>query len=308
MPLIGTMDSGVSALRTFQKGLEVIGNNIANVNTTGFKAASAKFSDSFSNILQQSSPAPASGNGSNTPTTAVGTGVNLAGISTNYSQGSLSSTGNITDLGIAGNGYFIVRNSVTGASYATRAGDFRVDSQGYITTQAGYRLQGLTGGVAAIPASAGPPAVAAVAAVPPTTVGDIKLSTPPAGTQLQSYSIDGSGNLVEFYSNGTSGITNQVLLQNFNDQSALSSVGNGLFTGMVSAGPVSGSVTLSSANNTPGASGVGEIRSGTLELSNVDLTQQFSDLITVQRSFEAASHLITVSDTVLGDIVDLKTR
>ena len=300
------MDSGVSALRTFQKGLELIGNNIANVDTVGFKSASAKYSDSFSNILQQSAPAPSSGNGSNTPTTAIGTGVNLAGISTNYNQGSLSSTGNITDLGIAGNGYFVVRDSVTGASYATRAGNFRMDSQGYITTQQGYRVQGLTGGVAAIPAVVGPPAVAAVPAVPPATVGDIKLGTPPTGTQLQSYTIDNSGNLVEFYSDGTSGVTNQVLLQKFNDQSALSSVGNGLFAGMVSAGPVSGSVALTAANNTPGSGGLGEIRSGTIELSNVDLTQQFSDLITTQRSFQAASHLITVSDTVLGDIVDLK--
>src|SRR5438270_9467854 len=101
MSLIGTMDSGVSALRTFQKGLEVIGNNIANVNTTGFKSADAKYADSFSNILQASSPAPASG-GSDTPTTGIGTGVNLAGVTTNFSQGSLSTTGSSTDLGISG--------------------------------------------------------------------------------------------------------------------------------------------------------------------------------------------------------------
>ena len=321
MSLIGTMDSGVSALRTFQKGLEVIGNNIANVNTTGFKGASAKYTDSFSNILQASSPAPASGTGSDTPTVGVGTGVSLAGINTNFSQGSLSSTGNVTDLGISGNGYFVVSNTSDGTDYATRAGDFRLDSQGYLVSQQGYRVQGLTGGVAgtpAIPAVAadptatppivGSPAVAAVPAVLPTTVGDIKLGTPPTGTQLKSFSVDRSGNVVEFYSDGSSATTNQILMQNFKDPSALTSVGNGLFTTMTSAGPVSGSVTLTAADNSPGQSGLGAIQSGTLELSNVDLTQQFSDLITTQRSFQAASRLITVSDGVLDDIVNLKTR
>src|SRR5258708_39646771 len=121
MSLIGTMDSGVSALRTFQKGLEVIGNNIANVNTTGFKSADATFTDSFSNILQQSSPAPASGAGSDTPAVGLGTGVRLAGISKNFSQGSLSTTGSSSDLGISGNGYFMVKDSASGAYYATRS-------------------------------------------------------------------------------------------------------------------------------------------------------------------------------------------
>jgi flagellar hook protein FlgE len=293
MSLIGTMDSGVSALRTFQKGLEVIGNNIANVNTTGFKSADAKYADSFSNILQLSSPAPAGGNGSDTPTTGVGTGVSLAGIATNFSQGSLSSTGSNTDLGISGNGYFVVRNATDSSLYATRAGSFRMDTQGYLTSQQGYRVQGLTGGDAT---------------TPPAAVGDVQLGTPPTGTQLQSFSIDKLGNVVEFYSDGTSATTNQILMQNFRDPSALVGVGNGLFTSLDTAGPVSGSVTLTAADNTPGASGLGSIQSGTLELSNVDLTQQFANLITTQRSFQAASRLITVSDTVLDDIVNLKTR
>lgn len=291
MSLIGTMDSGVSALRTFQKGLEIIGNNIANVNTTGFKSADAKYSDSFSNILQASTPASATG--SETPASAIGTGVSLTGISTNFSQGSLSSTGNNTDLGISGNGYFIVTDPTTKVSYATRAGDFRVDSQGYLVTQQGYRVQGLTGGDAS---------------AAPATVGDIKLGTPPTGTQLQSFAMDTSGNLVESYADGSSATTNQVLMQNFNDPAALTSVGNGLFSSMATAGPVSGSTTLTAAANSPGIGGLGTIQAGTLESSNVDLTQQFADLITTQRSFEAASRLITVSDTVLEDITNLKTR
>ena len=80
MALIGTLSSGVSALRTFSKGLEVIGNNIANLNTTGYKASQASFSDSFSNTLRGS--APSNGVNSSLPGMQVGTGVQLDGILT----------------------------------------------------------------------------------------------------------------------------------------------------------------------------------------------------------------------------------
>lgn len=283
------MGSGVSALRTFMKGLEVIGNNIANVNTTAFKASEAKYSDSFSNILQRSAPSTATT--ANTPSTGVGTGVTLAGVATTFTQGSLASTGRETDLGISGNGFFHVKNSVDGSEYATRAGNFRWTDQGYLVSSQGFRVQGLTGAGLA-------------------TVGDIQLGTPPAGTQRQSVSIDRSGNVVEFYSDGTSATTNQVLLQAFNDPSALTKEGNNLYSGLISAGPIgaaAGSSALQTGTvNAPGENGLGTIQSGTLELSNVDLTDQFANLITTQRSFQAGSRLVTVSDTVLEDIVNLK--
>ncbi len=277
------MGSGVSALRTFMKGLEVIGNNIANVNTTSFKASEAKYTDSFSNILQRS--APSSSTSSNTPSAGVGTGVKLAGVATNFSQGSLASTGRETDLGISGNGFFHVKNIVDGMEYATRAGDFRWDDQGFLVNNAGLRVQGATGtGLG--------------------TVGDVQLGTAPTGTQRQSVTIDRAGNVVEFYSDGTSATTNRLLLQQFNDPSALVNEGGNLYSSLLAAGPV-GAPT---GTNDPGTNGLGNIQSGTLELSNVDLTDQFSDLITTQRSFQAGSRLVTVSDTVLEDIVNLKSR
>lgn len=289
MSLIGTMGSGVSALRTFMKGLEVIGANIANVNTTGYKASEAKYSDSFSNILQRSAPSSASG--SNTPATGIGTGVTLAGVNTNFNQGSLASTGKETDLGISGNGFFHVKNTIDGTEFVTRSGDFRWDDQGYLVTAQGYRVQGATGtGL--------------------STIGDVKLATPPTGTQRQSVTIDRAGSVVEFYSNGTSATTNQVLLQNFVDPSALVKEGSNLYSGLIAAGPVgaaSGSSALQASGvNDPGTNGLGFIQAGTLELSNVDLTDQFANLITTQRSFQAASRLVTVSDAVLEDIVNLK--
>ncbi len=291
MALIGTLGSGVSALRTFMKGLEVIGNNIANVNTTGFKASEAKYSDSFSNILQRSAP---SGTGSsNTPSTGVGTGVALAGVSTNFSQGSLSSTGRDTDLAVSGNGFFHVTNPNGGTTYATRSGDFRWSDQGFLVTSQGYRVQGLTGAGL-------------------TTVGDVQLGTPPAGTQRLSISTDRSGSIIEFYSDGTSATTNQVLLQQYSDPSSLTKEGNNLYSSLLAAGPVgaaAGTTALQAGTvNAPGQNGLGTIQSGALELSNVDLTDQFANLITTQRSFQAGSRLITVSDTVLEDIVNLKQR
>jgi flagellar hook protein FlgE len=136
-------------------------------------------------------------------------------------------------------------------------------------------------------------------------VGDIKLGTPPGTSQLQSFSFDRQGNLVEFYSDGSSATTNQVLLQNYRDPTALQRAGDNLFTGFDAAGPVGG-FALTAANNKAGANGLGTIESGTLELSNVDLTEQFANMITAQRSFQASSRIVTVSDSVLEEIVNLK--
>ena len=284
MSLIGTLTSGVSALRSFGKGLEVIGANIANVNTTAYKGSAASFTESFSNTLRSS--APSNGSVSSQSAVQVGTGVQLSGITTNFNQGALDSTGNTTDLGVSGSGFFIVKDSTGGQQFATRDGHFRIDDKGFLVTQSGLRAQGLTG------TSLG-------------ATGDIQIGlTLPAGTQLQSISFDTSGNLIEFYSNGTSATTNRVQLQNFNDTSALMRQGGNLYTGLTNAGPVGGGILA--GNNNPGLSGLGSIQSGTLESSNVDLTQQFSDLITMQRSFQAGSRLITVSDTILDDIVNLK--
>lgn len=288
MALIGTLTSGVSALRTFSKGLEVIGNNIANINTTGYKSSQASFAESFSNTMRGS--APSNNAASSMPGLQVGTGVQLAGISTNFAQGALTSTGVTTDLGISGRGFFIVRDPTSGSIYASRDGSFRLDDNGFLVTQAGLRVRGLTGG------SAGSA---------PATLADIRIGqNMPAGAELQSISIDRQGNLIEFYSDGTSATTNKIQLQNFNDTSALMREGNNLYSGLTAAGPLGGGILA--GGNDPGESGLGNIQSGVLESSNVDLTAQFSDLITTQRSFQAGSRLITVSDTVLEDIVNLK--
>lgn len=289
MSLIGTLTSGVSAMRTFTKGLEVIGNNIANVNTVGYKSSRAVYADSFSDTLR--GPAPSTATTSNQSALQIGSGVKLSSVVTRYSQGSLNTTGVATDLGISGNGYFRVQNPVDGQEYVTRAGAFRIDDSGYLVTSLGYRVLGLTGGVAG---------------TPPATLGPIRLATlAPTDPQRKEISIDRTGNLIEFYADGTSVTTNQVLLQNFADPSSLVREADNLFSGMLTAGPIGGA-TMTAANNTPSSNGLGSIESGALELSNVDLTEEFANMITTQRSFQASSRLVTVSDSVLEDIVNLK--
>jgi len=288
MSLIGTLTSGVSAMRAFTKGLEVIGSNIANVNTVGYKSSTVNYSDTFSNTLRAS--APSAGSASNTAAIQVGTGVQISQISTNNTQGSLSTTGIDTDLGISGNGYFLVKNPSDGQVFATRAGNFHLDDQGYLTTYQGYRVQGATGGTSA---------------TAPAAYGDIKLGTPPTGTQLTSFSIDKTGLLTEFYSDSSSISTNQVLLQNYSDTSALMKQGDNLYSGFTAAGII-GPTTPTVATNAPGGSGLGSIKAKALELANVDLTDEFANMITTQRSFQASSRMITVSDTLLEDIVNLK--
>jgi len=288
MSLIGTLTSGVSAMRSFTKALEVIGNNVSNVNTVGFKGSTVSFADSFSNTLRSS--APSSGTSSNQSATQVGTGVRLSQIGTRFTQGALSTTGLNTDLGVSGNGFFLVSNPADGQLFATRAGNFRIDDNGYLVTYQGYRVQGATGGTTS---------------ATPSAFGDIQLGTPPTGTELTSFSISAAGNLTEFYSDGTSVTTNQVLLQAYSDPSALIKSGDNLFTGFSAAGII-GANPPTAAGNAPGGNGLGSIQAGTLELANVDLTEEFANMITTQRSFQASSRLVTVSDQVLEEIVNLK--
>jgi flagellar hook protein FlgE len=288
MPLIGTLTSGISAMRSFTKGLEVIGNNIANVNTTGFKASTTSFSDSFSNTLRAS--APSNGGTTNQSATQIGTGVRLSQISTRFTQGGLTTTGVPTDLAISGNGFFLVRNQVDGQTFATRSGEFRIDDQGYLVSTHGYRVQGLNGGSTTTPLS--------------TALGDIRVGqNVPAGLALQSFSIDSNGNLTEFYSDGSSAVTNAVQLQNYRDPSALQKQGDNLYTGFTAAGIID---IAGAEYGSPGSNGLGKVESGQIELSNVDLTEEFANMITTQRSFQASSRLVTVSDQVLEEIVNLK--
>jgi len=109
--------------------MDVIGNNLANTNTLGFKAGNTY----FSSMLNQS----LSGSGA----LSVGQGVAVANISNQFSQGSFETTGNTTDMAIDGDGFFMVRD-IEGATYYTRAGAFHIDTNGILVDGNGYKVQG----------------------------------------------------------------------------------------------------------------------------------------------------------------------
>jgi flagellar hook protein FlgE len=144
MALLNSLNSGVTALKTFSRSLEVIGDNIANVNTTAFKGSKTRNEDTFSDLLQRS--APSDGTTPNRDAIQVGTGVQLASVRQSFTQGSISTTGIPSDLAISGNGFFVVRNETTGDVFATRAGDFRIDDRGALMTNGGLNVQGLVDG------------------------------------------------------------------------------------------------------------------------------------------------------------------
>lgn len=127
-----SFDTALSGLRASSNALNVAGNNIANANTTAFKAGTIRFADVFLNSLGF--------NGANAQL-QIGNGVTTAAIYRTFSQGSLADSGSPTSMAIQGNGYFVVRD-LAGAQSYTRAGDFILDKDGFLVTPGGQRVQG----------------------------------------------------------------------------------------------------------------------------------------------------------------------
>ena len=284
--MLRSLNSGISGLRFQQDKLDVIGNNIANVNTVGFRAGRAQGVDVFSQRLSEFS--------TNSSASQIGSGVSLASVSSSFAQGNIDSTGQPYDMAIDGSGFFLVRDTSNNATYATRAGDFRADANGFLTTTEGMRVQG------EIPGS-------------PGVSSDIKITlTPtapalPADTEAVSWRIESNGDV-----NLTLRSTlvpppatppdplkvAQIQVQTFRDINSLSKVGNNRFGNLAAAGPV--------GLGTAGQAGRGQVRWQSLEQANVDLATQFTDLMVTQRGYQANAKIITTSDEILQELINLK--
>jgi flagellar hook protein FlgE len=412
MPVSGSLGAGVAALRSFSRGLEVLGSNIANSSTIGYKGSRVEYGESFNNFLQRS----ASGQGSSLTATQIGTGVNLATTQGIFTQGNITETGVDTDIAISGSGYFKVRDPSDGSVFISRAGNFRIDNNGYLVTQGGLRVQGLAGGgatfiatgtrlgdgtvAAAVPSvaanivggqiqdnigvlalgtgydDANPPEVTirgdgfgarGIATVvngvvtgvqitepgqgytsftvtfseppgsdvrftlsdsqPPVNYGDVKVELPvfgAGGIQLtditdnaigggpfgvdqlknlfpgvSAFAINNDGQVQLLLDSGDFFTVGQLLLTEVADPQSLMREGDNLFSGAQVAGIVV-------ENGVPGSGGLGKLKQGALELSNVDLTEQFAELISTQRAFQAGSRIITTADTILQEVINLK--
>jgi flagellar hook protein FlgE len=391
--MLRSLFAGISGLRAHQQMMDVTGNNIANVNTTGFKASQALFSDTLSQYLQAAG-SPQGQNGGSNPA-QIGLGVKLGGIETNFAQGAAQTTGRSTDLMISGDGFFMVRNG--GEHLYTRAGAFSFDANGRLTDPSGGVVQGWLASNGVVDNNSSPTdlqlpvgtllrphptsAVTVAGNLPADTTSaspvvtsitsydqqgnaqtftasfvklsgtswDVTLSdgtststaqtisfaangstpnpasvtfngvtvdlsgitsyagasTISAQTQngspmgsLQAFSIAPDGTVVGVFSNGLREPLAQIALATFNNPPGLEKVGDSRFRATVNSGvPLLGQA---------GGGGRGQLQSGVLEMSNVDLAQEFTSLVIAQRGFQANSKVITTSDELLQDLVNLK--
>ncbi len=414
--MLRSMYSGITGLRSHQTMMDVVGNNIANVNTAGYKSSATVFQDVLSQTLQGGN-APRGEQAGRNPA-QIGLGVQLGGISTNWSQGATQLTGRATDLAIQGDGFFAVQQG--GETLYTRAGSFSFDSNGTLVTPSGGTVLGWSAqdGVVGTNGPLGPVQLpvgrtlaptqteavrlggnlpadaadgtelvnsinvydaqgalvpltvtytktgtdawqvtgtmpAAIAGDPDVTAFDSPLAWDPvtgtfdlteiavpagglaaAGTfntdlvislgnpaeamtqyagnnsisaleqdgaamgNLQSFSIAADGTVMGVFSNGLREPVALIALANFSNPGGLEKVGGSLFR----PSPNSGVVQVGAA----GSGGRGSLAGGTVEMSNVDLAQEFTNLIVAQRGFQANSRVISSSDELLQDLVNLK--
>ncbi|MBI5837320.1 MAG: flagellar hook protein FlgE [Candidatus Eisenbacteria bacterium] len=177
--MLRAMFSGVTGLRAHQTMMDVIGNNIANINTIGFKTGRARFAEQFSQLLQAASPGSGTQGGTNPMQIGMGTGV--AGIDNFFGQGTLENTGLGTDLAIQGDGFFILGSG--GGQQYTRAGAFSFDAQGRLVDPGtGKVVQGYM-------------ADAAGTIAPGTALSDLRISTDATASAKPTTQMEVHGNL-----------------------------------------------------------------------------------------------------------------
>jgi flagellar hook protein FlgE len=283
--MLRSLFAGISGLRSNQTMLDVTGNNIANANTIGFKSSTTVFQDTLSQMLTGASGANAQRGGTNP--IQVGLGVQVAAISSNFNQGSAQTTGRATDLMIQGDGMFVVQ--VGTEQLYTRAGAFTFDENGTLVTPTGARVQGYALDAAGAPTGG----------LIDVTLNTAGLTPPvPAGVDLKSYTIGSDGIVQGVFSDGVQRPMVRLAIADFNNVMGLERVGETMFRESANSGVAQLGVT--------GQGSRGTLMGGALEMSNVDLSAEFTNLILAQRGFQASSRVITTSDQVLEDLVNIK--
>ena len=271
------MFAAISGLKNHQIMLDTTANDLANVNTLGYKAARTTFRDSLSQMQRGGAAAGGAQGGSNAA--QVGLGVQLGSIDNLMSSGAIQSTGNVLDVAIQGGGWFRVGSATpptvpTDFQY-TRAGNFTTNDQGYLTTSDGYYVIGRDASGAG--------------------GNDTFLQIPPGSTNT-SIGQDGAVSYVP--AGGGPRVTAGYLsLAEFANESGLERASGNRWI----AGPNSGTEQVS----TPGGT-YGITTSGAVEMSNVDLASEFTNMITAERGFQANSRVISTADEMLQDLVNLK--
>jgi flagellar hook protein FlgE len=274
--------SAVSGIDANQTYLDVIGNNIANANTTGYRSQEVDFTDLMSQQMAGAT-SPTTTNGGLNPL-SVGSGTRVGAITNNQTEGAPQLTGNPSDVAIQGAGYLVAVQN--GQQLYTRAGDLTVDATGDVVTSTGALVQGweATGGVVT------PTGATTGVTIPPGL-------TNAAGATLESYSIEADGTISGAFSDGTSSPIAQLALASVTNPNGLDAIGNSMYA----VTPNSGPATV----GTPGSTGLGTLLGGNLETSNVDLSDQLTNLIVAQEAYQANTKVITTTSTVLQALMSM---
>ncbi|MCQ2008955.1 MAG: flagellar hook-basal body complex protein [Sporolactobacillus sp.] len=258
--LLRSLGTGVTGLKNFQTYLDVVGNNIANVSTTGFKKGRINFEDVFSSNLQ--------GATQNKNAIQVGLGSESSSIDNILTGGTVNSTGNPYDLAINGEGYFQVTDGNN--TYYTRAGDFKLNSEGNGLVNSQGMTLSITGAVDSF-------------------------------ADVSSFTVNDSGHITGVRTdNGAAANLGNINLYVFSNPAGLEKAGNSLYQQTTG----SGNATLVTADNGLGSST--KIQQNALEGSNVDLTDEMTALIEAQRAYQANARTITTADQILQELVQLK--
>lgn len=287
------MFSAISGLKVNQTMLDVTANDLANVNTVGYKSARTTFQDSLAQMQRGASGANSSSGGANA--LQVGLGVQLGSVDNLMTGGAPMTSGNPLDVYIQGAGWLRVGlgdgATLPTAFQFTRAGNMTLNATGDLTTQDGHYVVGV---------NAVATTTAGVTTYAPGTT-DSYINVPPGSTDVTIGQDGGVSYIDQDTASGTFGervTAGYLALAKFSNEGGLQRTGGSLWLQSAS----SGGPTI----GTPNTNGYGQTVSGMLEMSNVDLANQFTTMITAQRGFQANSRVISTADEMLQDLVNLK--
>ncbi len=280
--MLGAMYSGITGMDAASEAMDVVGNNIANVNTCAFKSGSISFASVFSDSI---------GAIGGSPGNEKGQGVQVVGLDSVWEQGALETTMNPTDVSIQGDGFFAINDGTvadTTTGY-TRAGQFSWDNTSQLTDPDGQVVQGFAWD-----------AVSGVWNVTGTEDIDIDVASDPGppATVFSDLDIEADG-VITGLNSVTAARENlyKIALHNFPNKDALRKVTGNEYQATADSGPV---VIYES-----GDPGVGTIQSNHLEMSNVDLASEFVNLIVSQKAFQANSRVISSTSDMLSEVINI---
>jgi flagellar hook protein FlgE len=289
--MMSGMYAAISGLDAHQTMLDVTANNLANVDTVGYKAQSAQFSDELSQLIAAGTSA--NGYSAGTNPLQVGLGTQVGSIDNVMTAGGTQTTGNPTDVLVQGNGWLRVANGNVSttppafdATQYTRAGNLTFNASGYLCTQTGQYVLGY-----------GATQNASTGTYSANTAGGANnpIIVPPGSTNV-TIGADGSVNYQT--PSGTSVTAGYISLATFPNQAGLQRNGGSLW----SATAASGAETAGQ----PSTAGYGQTISGELEQSNVDMGTEFTNMIEAERGYQANASTITTADQMMQTVVQMK--